>query len=36
MFSYASTLYEHRLIPNLLEFSSKFLPVEDLELALGK
>lgn len=30
-----STLYEHRLIPNLLEFSSKFLPVEDLELALG-
>lgn len=30
-----SVFYEYRLIPNLLEFSSKFLPVEDLELALG-
>ncbi|XP_020613754.1 serine/threonine-protein kinase 36-like isoform X3 [Orbicella faveolata] len=30
-----SVLYQCRLVPNLLEFVSKFLPLEDLELPLG-
>lgn len=35
-FIFPSVLYQYRLVPNLLEFSSKFLPLEDLELPLGK
>ena len=31
-----SVLYQFRLLPTLLEFSSKFLPLEDLDLSLGK
>ena len=31
-----SVLYQFRLLPTLLEFSSKLLPLEDLDLSLGK
>ncbi|XP_068679432.1 serine/threonine-protein kinase 36-like [Montipora foliosa] len=30
-----SVLYQFRLLPTLLEFASRFLPMEDLELSLG-
>ena len=33
---FPSVLYQYRLVPNLLEFSSTFLPLEELELPLGK
>lgn len=36
VYFFFSVLYQYRLVPNLLEFSSTFLPLEDLELPLGK
>ena len=35
-FFFLSVLYQFRLVPILLEFAARFLPMEDLELAMGK